>query len=193
MPVGTLAERLEDRFHVLTSGSRTALPRQQTLRALVDWSYNLLSEREQMVLNRLSVFSGGWSLEAAEAVCATDTVESWEVADLLSALVEKSLVTFDPHRTFKPYYLLETIRQYGQEKLNSAAGDEATRLRHVDYYVRLVRMTWEQVNTFRSFTEYELRRLTEDSENLFSAFDWCGQDPSRLELSLTFGACLFWV
>src|SRR5207249_10096992 len=92
LPVKKINERLDDRFRLLTGGSRTALPRQQTLRALIDWSYDLLSEPERMLLRRLSVFAGGWTLEAAEAVAGGDAVETWEVVDLLTALVEKSLV-----------------------------------------------------------------------------------------------------
>src|SRR5205085_2101295 len=94
LPVGEIAERLDDRFRLLTGGSRATLPRQQTLRALVDWSYDLLSERERMVLRRLSVFAGGFTLAAAESVCPGGEMEEWEVVDLLSALVEKSLVEF---------------------------------------------------------------------------------------------------
>src|SRR5207247_6587288 len=92
LPVDQLHERLDDMFRLLTGGSRTALPRQQTLRALIDWSFDLLSEGEQTLLRRLSVFAGGWTLAAAEAVGAEESVEVWEVLDLLTSLVYKSLV-----------------------------------------------------------------------------------------------------
>jgi predicted ATPase/class 3 adenylate cyclase/Tfp pilus assembly protein PilF len=95
LPPEQILQRLDDRFRLLTSGSRTALPRQQTLRALIDWSYDLLSEAERALLRRLSVFAGGWSLEAAEAVCAGEGIEEWEVMDLLVSLAEKSLVQFE--------------------------------------------------------------------------------------------------
>src|SRR6185503_13166368 len=95
LPVEKLVARLDDRFRLLTGGSRTALPRQQTLRALIDWSYDLLSEAERALLRRLSVFAGGWTLEAAEAVCGGDAIEEWEVLDLLTSLVEKSLVVYE--------------------------------------------------------------------------------------------------
>ena len=88
-----IVERLDDRFHLLTTGSRTAVPRQQTLKSLIDWSFDLLSEPERTLLRRLSVFAGGWTLGAAEAVGAGESVEAWELLDLLTALVDKSLVT----------------------------------------------------------------------------------------------------
>src|SRR5262249_53703530 len=92
LPVDTLAARLDDRFRLLTGGSRTALPREQTLRAAIDWSYDLLSEPERTLLRRLGVFAGGWTLDAAEAVCAGDGVDQAEVLDQLTQLIEKSLV-----------------------------------------------------------------------------------------------------
>src|SRR4029079_2678526 len=95
LPVEKLNERLDDMFRLLTGGSRTALTRQQTLRALIDWSYNLLLPSEQALLRRLAVFAGGWTLEAAEAVCEGDGIKGWEVLDLLTSLVEKSLVLYE--------------------------------------------------------------------------------------------------
>src|SRR5205823_12041285 len=105
------SERLDDMFRLLTGGSRTALPRQQTLRALIDWSYDLLAEPERALLRRLSVFAGGWTLEAAEAVCLGEGVEEWEVLDLLTSLVEKSLVLYEEREGKGRYRLLETVRQ----------------------------------------------------------------------------------
>ena len=93
LPLATLAERLDDRFRLLTGGARTALPRQQTLRAVVDWSYDLLFEDERRLFARLAVFAGGCELVAAEAICADDQVPAWEILDVLSRLVDKSLVT----------------------------------------------------------------------------------------------------
>src|SRR5262249_19988159 len=113
LPVEKIAERLDDRFRLLTGGSRTALPRQQTLRALIDWSYDLLTEPERMLLRRLSVFAGGWTLEAAEAVCAGDPIEEPEILELLTALVEKSLAICEELEA--RYQLLETVRQYARD------------------------------------------------------------------------------
>ena len=115
MSIGEINARLNDRFKLLTGGSRVALERQQTLRALVSWSYDLLQEREQMLLDRLSVFAGGFDLSAAEAVCGAEPLESDDVIDLLSSLVEKSLVMVDQGEGISRYGLLETIREFARE------------------------------------------------------------------------------
>ena len=112
-----ISARLDQRFRLLTTGNRTALPRHQTLRALIDWSYDLLSPDEQTVLKRLSVFAGGWTLEAAEAVARGGAVEEWQVLDLLAALVGKSLVQAEVIDGATRYRLLETIRHYAAERL----------------------------------------------------------------------------
>lgn len=121
LSVEQINQRLSERFRLLTGGSRILLPRQQTLRALIDWGYNLLSEIEQKLFRRLSVFVGGWTLEAAEAICAGEGIDEFEILDLLSALVDKSLVVLEERQeeSFR-YRLLETLRQYGHEKLAAA-------------------------------------------------------------------------
>jgi predicted ATPase len=124
-----IARRLDDRFRLLTGGSRAALPRHQTLQALVDWSYELLAAREQVLLRRLAVFAGGWTLEAAEEVCAGENIEADEVLDLLTGLVDKSLVVADAQDSAQRYRLLETIRQYAAGKL-AASGEAADLARH---------------------------------------------------------------
>ena len=111
-------DRLDQRFRLLTTGSRTAGPRHQTLRALIDWSYDLLSPAERIVLDRLSVFAGGWTLEAAEAVACGGDVAEWQVLDLLAALVGKSLVQAEVIRGSTRYRLLETVRHYAAERLS---------------------------------------------------------------------------
>ena len=132
LKVEQIAIRLHDVFRLLTGGSRTALPRQQTLRALIDWSYNLLSDDEQTVLQDLSVFVDGWTLEAAESVC-----NNLNMLDLLTHLVDKSLVSVDFEDSDEPrYYLLETIRQYAREKLVENGEAQKVRARHLDFYVR---------------------------------------------------------
>ena len=137
-----LAERLDDAFRVLTGGSRTALPRQQTLRATIDWSYELLSEAERVLLQRLSVFAGGCTLEAGEGVCADPSEDRcrWRrtILDLLAALVAKSMVIADrrPGEATR-YHLLETVRQYAREKLNAAGEGERLRSHHLRYFVTL--------------------------------------------------------
>lgn len=147
-----IAARLDDRFHLLTGGSRAALPRQQTLRATIEWSYNLLSVPEQRLLQRLSVFAGSWTLEAAEIVCGDAAPlsqigrgvggegqgEGDDMLDVLTHLADKSLVNIERTQGQETRYrMLETIRQYAREKLIEA-GEEATlRQRHLDYYVQL--------------------------------------------------------
>jgi len=139
MAIGQLAERLDDRFRILTGGSRTAVSRQRTLRALIDWSYDLLSEKEAALLRCVSVFSGGWTIEAAEYVATSDLIDAAEVLDLLSSLVEKSLVLCERHKDGRGRYrLLETIRQYAADKLADSGEAEATRTRHLRFFEALM-------------------------------------------------------
>lgn len=139
MSLVDLHDRLDQRFRLLTGGSRTALPRQQTLRALVDWSYDLLNGSEQAVLRRLSVFVGGFELAMAEAVCGFGDVESLDVADLVGSLVDKSLVQAEITEATIRYRLLETIRQYAAEDLLRHDGSEivATRDAHAQVFLSL--------------------------------------------------------
>ena len=136
MSIDQLANRLDDRFRLLTSGSRTALPRHKTLRAVVDWSWELLTDAEQMVLRRLSVFSGGASLEAAEQVCAGDGVEQEQVLELLTALAEKSLLL--PEGDSAPRYrMLGTIKEYAGDRLAEAGESDLARHAHLAYFTEL--------------------------------------------------------
>jgi len=138
MSVEQIAARVGDRFQLLATGDRTAPARQQTLRATVDWSYELLTEPEQVLLRRLAVFSG-WSLENAEQVCADEAIPAGQVLDLLSTLIDKSLVTLDTEVEGEPRYrLLDTIKEYAADRLSAAGEELAIRRRHRDYQVRLV-------------------------------------------------------
>ncbi len=139
-----LARRLDDRFRLLTGGSRSALPRHQTLRASLDWSYELLSDAERLLLQRLSVFAGGWTLEAAEFVGCGGGIEACEVLDLLEQLVNKSLVTVEAGEETR-YGMLDTIRQYSQEKLVEGGKAEEVRNQHLEYYVDLAEREGEKV------------------------------------------------
>jgi len=136
MSLDQLADRLDDRFRLLTGGSRTALPRHRTLRAVVDWSWELLSDAERTVLRRLSVFSGGASLEAAERVCAGDGVEAWQVLELLTALTEKSLVVTKVEGAPR-YRMLGTIKEYAGQRLAEAEESEQARRAHLAYFTEL--------------------------------------------------------
>jgi predicted ATPase/class 3 adenylate cyclase len=137
MTLVELHDRLKHRFDLLTKGSRTAMPRHQTLRALVDWSYDLLTERERILLRRLSVFLGGFKLEAVEAVCNLGDLADGEIADVLGSLVDKSLVVAEAKGPTSRFGMLETLRQYGAERLNEEGPSESERLRsaHASYYV----------------------------------------------------------
>ncbi len=136
LSVDALAARLDQSFRILTGGSRAALPRQQTLRATLDWSYDLLSEPERCLFNRLVVFAGGWSLAAVEAVCAEDGIDRDNVLDLLGQLVSKSLVTAEEAADgAERYRLLETMRQYARERLVAAGEAEAVHRRHAIWFL----------------------------------------------------------
>jgi predicted ATPase/DNA-binding SARP family transcriptional activator len=136
MSLDQLANRLDDRFRLLTGGSRTALPRHRTLRAVVDWSWELLTDAERVVLRRLSVFAGGASLEAAEAVCAGDGVQTGQVLELLTALSEKSLVVTEGDAAPR-YRMLGTIKEYAEQRLAEAGETELARLAHLAYFTEL--------------------------------------------------------
>lgn len=169
LKVDQIASRLDDAFRLLTGGSRTALPRQQTLRALIDWSYNLLSSEEKAVLRQLSVFMAGWTLEAAESVC-----DNPNMLELLTYLVDKSLVAVDLERGDEArYYLLETIRQYAREKLNDSGEGEQIRLRHLDYFRKLVQR--EEHKIYGAGQAEWLQRLDDEYENLSAALEWSFQ------------------
>ena len=147
LSVNQIAKRLGDRFRLLTGGSRTVLERHQTLRAAIDWSYNLLLPAEQVLFQRLSVFVGGWTLEAAEAVCAIESLKSEEVVNLLEQLINKSLIITEEVEHESRYHMLETIRQYADEKLVESGERETIRERHLDYYMQLAEDLEDRMKT----------------------------------------------
>jgi predicted ATPase/DNA-binding CsgD family transcriptional regulator len=134
LSLAEILDSLHDRFRLLTGGSRTAVRRQQTLRASVDWSHALLTEPERVLFRRLAVFMGGFGLDAAQSVAGGSDVESYQVLDLLTLLVDKSLVVTDARRGRTRYRLLETVRQYAQERLGESGEGDDVRSRHRDYY-----------------------------------------------------------
>ena len=168
LSVENLAERLTDRLHLLTGGDRTALPRQQTLRALMDWSYDLLTNDERILLRRLAVFAGGWTLEAAEAVAAAGEITQSAVLELLVHLVEKSLVLMEAERD--RYTMLGTVREYAQERLAQSGDAEDTRTRHLQFYLALA----EKVRPELVGPEQGrwLRLLDFEQENIMAAHAW---------------------
>ncbi|HEV2358290.1 MAG TPA: LuxR C-terminal-related transcriptional regulator [bacterium] len=169
LSVEQIAARLDDRFRLLTGGSPTVLPRQRTLRAAMDWSYDLLTERERVLLARLSVFAGGWTLEAAEAVCAGDGLEAPEILDLLTSLVDKSLVLAEIQGGEARYGLLETVRQYGRERLHEAGTAESVRGRHRDWYLALAERAGDGLDGPEQ--KAWLDRLETEHDNLRTALE----------------------
>lgn len=166
-----IAARLDDRFRLLTGGSRTALPRQQTLRALIDWSYDLLPEAERTLLRCLSVFVDGWTYEAAEAVCVGDGIEAFEVLDLLTHLADKSLVMVDEAEAANARYrLLETIRQYARDRLLDSGQMSAMRERHLKYFLQFADDAY--ANFFRAHQAEWSHRVRTEEDNVRAALEW---------------------
>ncbi|MEO8345260.1 MAG: tetratricopeptide repeat protein [Betaproteobacteria bacterium] len=189
LPVESIAARLGDRFRLLSGGDRTALPRQQTLRALIDWSYDLLTENERALLRRLAVFAGGWSLEAAEEIGAADPISQPDIVELLGNLVEKSLVNMDAEG--QRYRLVETVRQYAQERLDAAGEAGATRTRHLAFFLAYAeRASPELVGPNQG--EW-LGRLDLEGENLLAAHAWCdhAEGGAEFDLRLVFAVKLY--
>ena len=189
LSVEEINDRLGGRFRLLTGGSRTALPRQQTLRALIDWSYDLLQPPEKAVLARLSVFAGDWSLEAAEAVCVGDDVEDWEVLDLVTALADKSLLVVEQSGDRMRYRLLESVRQYAADRLAEGGGGPEARARHRDHFLALA----EEADAGTRGPEQAawLDRLESEHDNLRAALDWCREDEAGAEPGLRLARALY--
>jgi predicted ATPase/DNA-binding SARP family transcriptional activator len=189
LSVEHIATRLDDHLTLLTGGSRMALSRQQTLRATLDWSYALLRVSEQILLQRLSVFSGGWTLQAAEQVCAEDGIETEQVLDLLTSLVDKSLVLFEvkPECPEGRYRLLEMVRQYAAERLRAGDRENTIRARHRDFYLARVEEAFHQLEKWLPFLETE-------HNNLRAALAWCAANPEEADAHLRLAAGLggFW-
>ena len=188
VPMDVIAARLDDRFRLLSSGDRAALPRQQTLRALIDWSYDLLSEAERTLFRRLCVFAGGFTLEAAETVTPDDRFEAADVLDLLAHLVEKSLVVLDA--TGERYHMLETVRQYAAARLEAAGEAAATRDRHLRYYVALVEAAVPQF--FGPEQGRSLAAIDDERENILAAHAWCAHAEDGVERGLRLVAIKFY-
>lgn len=195
LSVEEIAERLSDRFRLLTGGRRSAIPRQQTLQALIDWSYDLLTSEEKSLLQRLSVFLGGWTLAAAEEVCAREDIQPASILDVMTRLVDKSLVLFEDQAGEARYDMLQTIRQYAGEKLIQSSEMEALRNRHLSYYADFTRAAAPQLR--QSDQNFWMDRLEEEHDNLRAALEWslssddveCIKAGMRIAASST----LFWI
>ncbi len=170
LSVEEINAKLDNCFRLLTGGSRTALPRQQTLRALIDWSFDMLAPPEKTLLCRLSVFAGGWTLEAAAAVGASNAVEDWEVLDLLTGLADKSLVVVEQEAEHTRYRLLETIRQYARDRLLESGETEAARQQHYAWFARFVEET--SLRLAGPDQQAALGLLQTEHDNLRVALEW---------------------
>jgi non-specific serine/threonine protein kinase len=167
-----IAKRLDDRFRLLTGGSRTALERHQTLRATIDWSYNLLSGDEKLLLRRLAVFTGGWTLEAAEQVCAgNNDISSQDVLDLLTHLVEKSLVIMEESAGSARYHTLETTRQYAREKLFDSDEGATLHDKHLTYFLDLAEQADKEIHGPDQLEWMD--RVEAEHDSFRAALEWC--------------------
>ena len=194
MPVEKIAARLIDRFRILMGDRRSLpfgpLPRHQTLRASIDWSYELLSEQEQILSQRLAVFAGGWTLESAEEICSGNPIQEWAILELLTGLVEKSLVAYDPEQD--RYRLLETIRQYLAERLEEEGARPALAAKHLDHFAAMAE-SGEFELTGPGQTRW-MDRLECEHDNLRAALAWAGRKNADTDAGLRLSGALwrFW-
>jgi predicted ATPase/DNA-binding CsgD family transcriptional regulator len=177
LSVEQVLARLDDRFRLLTSGSRAAFPRQRTLRALMDWSYELCTEQERLLWQRVSVFAGGLDLEAAEQVCSGDGIAEMDVMDLVTGLVDKSILVREEQRGAVRYRLLETIRQYGKERLAASGQETVMRRRHRDHYRAMAAHAHAEL--FGPDQVAWFSRLSDEHANLRIALEFCFSEPGE--------------
>jgi predicted ATPase/class 3 adenylate cyclase len=186
-------QRLDDRFRILTGGRRTALPRQRTLQATLDWSHALLGEADAAVFRRLGVFTGGFTLEAASDVAADEQLDSYGVVDALSDLVAKSLVAADTGDNRTRYRLLETTRAYALEKLAAAGETQATQRRHAEYFIKF--MTPARADYYSLNDDAYYARYAPEIDNVGRAVDWAfgPTGDSEVGIELTAVSYSLWV
>lgn len=196
LTVEQIATRLDNLFHLLTSGNRAVLPRHQTLKATIDWSYDQLTSRERMLFQRLSVFAGSWMLDAVEAVCLGEAggsearLDAIEMLDLLGQLVDKSLVVTETSECGTRYRMLEVIHQYARDRLLETGKDREVRNRHLRFYAGL---TGEAEKHLRGKGQIEWRtRLDEELDNLRAALDWSRESSIELGLQIASDMMWFW-
>lgn len=170
LTVEQLAQRLDERFNILTGGDRAALPRQRTMRALIDWSYDLLSDHEKMLFRRIGVFAGGFTLDAASEVCTDEAIPTWDAFDLLCALFEKSLIATELEGTQQRYRMLESMRQYARERLLSSDDAPSLFARYVDYFSAVSERAYEEFD--RAPAPNWLQIMQPDLDNFRVALTW---------------------
>ena len=187
LEVNQIHRRLDDRFRLLTGGSRTVLERHQTLRAALDWSYNLLSDDEKLLLDRLSIFAGGWTLDAAEDVCVgKNDIASYDIVELLTRLVDKSLTVLDQSR----YHMLETTRQYAYEKLVESGELEWIQSSHLKFFMNLAEEA--ETKLYGGEQAYYLEQLETEQGNLRSALKWGLGNLTEAGFRLVNALWIFW-
>jgi non-specific serine/threonine protein kinase len=192
VPLEVIAERLDDRFRLLTSANRTAVPRQQTLAATIGWSHDLLADDERQLFRRLSVFAGGWTLDAAERICAPDDGAESDMLDVLTRLVDKSMVVAESGANgVERYRLLETLRQFGQDRLAKSGEADAIRDRHFAYYLALVNTAHTEVAVPRRRDSW-LQRLDADNDNLRTALTWGRERNAPAALRMAVDLSWYW-
>jgi predicted ATPase/DNA-binding XRE family transcriptional regulator len=198
LTVKQISERLDDRFNLLSRGSRSALPRHQTLHAMIEWSYDLLAQKERLLFHRLAIFMDGWTLEAAEQVCVGDGIESNDILDLLSQLVDKSLVSVEniedenhyPTGESLRYRMLETIRQFAGSKLTESGEEEQFQTNRLDYFLQWAETAQPQLYSQLAW----LKRLEAEHNNVRAALQWAkehGAGERGLRLATALGS--LWV
>jgi predicted ATPase len=186
-----IEQRLDDAFRLLTTGGRTSLPRHKTLRQAFDWSFALLAPVQQMLLRRLALFAGSFSLEAVEEICHGDGIERAEILDALSALVDRSLVVLDATDDHARYHLLETVRQYGAEDLRDAGEEMTFRRRHAAYFLALAEAL-EPALFGGEGPPAVMSQLDRERDNFRAAADRAIRDPDGGETALRLGFALHW-
>jgi len=193
LSVEQIAQRLDDRFRLLTGGSRAGLPHHQTLRAAVDWSYDLLSEPERVLFARLSVFAGGFVLEASEAICAGDGIAAEDVLDLVGHLVDKSLLVTEAVDGDLRYRMLETIRAYSREKLTATGQADLVRRQHLDWFLALAEHAEPKLCGPNQVAW--LQRLDLEHDNFRASLDWSRSTSADVEAGVRLAGVLhrFWV
>ena len=191
LSITNLAQRLDDRFKILTSGTRTALPRQKTLAALIDWSYDLLTRKERSLFGRLGIFAGGFRLDAATAVCSGDGVDEVDILDLLSSLTDKSLVMADTGGERECYRLLESTRAYALEKLASEGKREQLARRHGEYFRDQAQAADERYGTGSTFAW--LADVESDLDNYRAALEWGLTKGNDVVIGGTIAGALLWL
>jgi len=192
LSIADLSHALNERFRILTGGHRTALPRQKTMRALIDWSFDLLSESERSLLSRVGVFSGGWTLEAATQICQGDGIDEYDILDLLSSLVDKSLVVAETGGTTTRYRLLDSTREYALEKLAERDERQPLSRAHAEFFGMVATKADKSWGT--TPTQELLEQLEPDLDNFRGALEWAlsGSNDAKLGGLLAGHLGFFW-